>query len=201
MPGIDISIIIPTYNRLWCLPEAVESCRNNDCSVEIIVVDDGSTDGTAEWLLTQLDVIVLSQPHIGKCWAVNKAFNIAKGKYIRFLDSDDAIEKNANDRQFKLAEINKADIVVSGYKSFDSNGKILSEQRWIVCDDFVAQQLGECDSSHYSAYLFKKRIYQRHSAQARFCIKGRPPVCAGSSIESTCSCYRYGNRIFASYQS
>lgn len=155
---IDLSIIIPTYNRKWSLPQTLESCRNNHCNVEIIVIDDGSNDGTVAWLSKQEDIVVLQQPHMGKCWAVNKGFEIAKGKYVRFLDSDDAIESNANDEQFELAEVSVADIVVSGYKSFNSDGKIVATQLWTETDDFIAQQLGECDSSHYSSYLFKKEF-------------------------------------------
>jgi|GEM_PF-255335 len=160
MPATDISIIIPTYNRLWCLPEAIESCRNAKCSVEIIVVDDGSTDGTWEWLQQQKDIVILRQMNMGKCWAVNKAFGIAKGKYIRFLDSDDSLTGGANDEQYKLAEKNSSDIVVSGYILIDENKQVLKQQPWIECDDFIAQQLGECDSSHYSAYLFRKSFIE-----------------------------------------
>jgi glycosyltransferase involved in cell wall biosynthesis len=152
----DISIIIPTYDRLWCLPAAIESCRTNKQAVEIIVVDDGSTDGTWDWLQHQSGIVAIQQPNQGKCIAVNKAFEKAKGKYIRFLDSDDQVIAGANDEQFELAEANSADIVVSGYHLVDENRQLLREQPWTICDDFIAQQLGECDSSHYSAYLFKK---------------------------------------------
>jgi len=124
--------------------------------VEIIVVDDGSTDDTLEWLAGQKDIITLHQKHLGKCWAVNKAFTAASGKYIRFLDSDDKLAPMANDEQFEIAEAALADVVVSGYRTFTDDNTIVKEQGWIETDDFVAQQLGECDSSHYSAYLFRK---------------------------------------------
>jgi len=153
---MDLSIIIPTYNRLWSLPATIDSCRNNNCEVEIIVVDDGSTDGTWQWLEQQAGLVILKQVNWGKCWAVNKAFEIAKGKYVRFLDSDDQLIAGTNDEQFQLAEKNASDIVVSGYRLIDGNSEILKEQPWTECDDFIAQQLGECDSSHYSAYLFKR---------------------------------------------
>jgi len=156
----DISVIIPTYNRLWCLPAAVESCRVNKCTVEIIVVDDGSTDGTWDWLQLQKGIVAMQQPNEGKCVAVNKAFEKARGKYIRFLDSDDQVSPGANDEQFELAEANSADIVVSGYHLVDENQQLLREQPWTICDDFIAQQLGECDSSHYSAYLFRKSFIE-----------------------------------------
>jgi len=157
---MDISIIIPTYNRLWSLPATVESCRNNKCKVEIFVVDDGSTDGTWDWLQTQKDVVSLRQSNWGKCWAVNKAFNISKGKYIRFLDSDDQVAPGATDEQYRIAEDSLSDIVVSGYQLMDENCNLLRQQPWVLCDDFIAQQLGECDSSHYSAYLFRRSFIE-----------------------------------------
>ena len=157
---VDVSIIIPAYNRLWSLPQTIESCRHTQCSTEIIVIDDGSSDGTWEWLQQQPGIITLKQDNWGKCWAVNKGFSIATGKYIRFLDSDDLLSEGAIDEQFLIAEKNESDIVVSGYTLIDKDGNILSHQKWINCDDFIAQQLGECDSSHYSAYLFKKSFIE-----------------------------------------
>ena len=140
------------------MPGAIDSCRNTACQTEIIVVDDGSTDGTWEWLTAQTGLIVLRQENLGKCWAVNKAFGIAGGKYVRFLDSDDQLSPGAIDEQFNLSETHDSDLVVSGYELIDEAGKSLRKQQWIACDDFTAHQLGECDGSHYSAFLFKKRL-------------------------------------------
>lgn len=154
--SVDVSIIIPTYNRLWCLPGAIESCMNTNCRTEIIVVDDKSTDGTAEWMRQAKGIVALHQEHFGKCWAVNKGLEIAKGKYIRFLDSDDRLVAGAIDEQFEIAEENGSDIVVSGYHDFEGDDHLLKTQPWVNCDDFIARQLGECDGSHYSAFLFNK---------------------------------------------
>jgi glycosyltransferase involved in cell wall biosynthesis len=153
---MDISIIIPTYNRLWSLPETIASCKNTSCATEIIVIDDGSNDGTWEWLKSQTDIKVIRQKNWGKCWAINRGFELAIGKYVRFLDSDDLLSPTANDEQFALAEQSNAQVVVSGYRVIDENNHILRSQLWISCDDFIAQQLGECDSSHYSSYLFHR---------------------------------------------
>lgn len=158
MKTIDISIIIPTYNRFWSLPQAVESCRSSRCAVEIIVVDDGSTDGTSTWLEKQTDLIVIKQPNSGKCTAVNNGFKLAKGKYIRFLDSDDMLAKQANDEQFNLAIQTSADIVVSGSSDFNNEGQTLKTRLFIETDDFIAQQLGEGYGSHYSAFIFQKEF-------------------------------------------
>lgn len=156
MTKVDVSIIIPTYNRLWCLPKAVKSCRDTKCTTEIIIVDDGSTDGTWEWLQSQTDIICIKQPNLGKCWAVNKGFEVASGEYIRFLDSDDMLTEDANDEQYQIAIQTDADIVTAGYQIIDVNNKVINETKWVDCDNFIAQQLGECDGSHYSAFIFKK---------------------------------------------
>jgi glycosyltransferase involved in cell wall biosynthesis len=153
---VDVSVIIPTYNRLWALPKAISSCRQTQCQTEIIVIDDGSTDGTWDWLQTQPDLVCLRQENWGKCWAANAGFAIAQGDYVRFLDSDDWLCPGAIDRQFKIAIAEDADIVVGGYEVYTEDEQRLKQVNWIECDDFIAQQLGECDSSHYSAYLFRR---------------------------------------------
>lgn len=153
---MDITVIIPTYNRLWSLPKAIESCKGNDkLAVQIIVVDDGSTDGTWDMLNQLQGIEIYKQQNWGKPWAVNMAFSHAKGKYIKFLDSDDRLIAGSLAAQFELAEKNEADIVVAGYEIYESENYIRT-QEWVKCDDFIAQNLGECDSSHYSAFLFRK---------------------------------------------
>ena len=151
----DISIIIPAKNRLWSLPKAVASCRSERLRMQIIVVDDASTDGTAEWLKTQPDLLVVEGGGWGKPWGVNKAMQLATGKYLRYLDSDDWLNSGANETQFEIAEREQADAVVAGVDTY--RDEVLAGTRsWIVCDDFIAQQLGECDSSHYSAFLYRR---------------------------------------------
>lgn len=156
---VDITVIIPTYNRLWSLPKAIESCRDRQCKIEIIVVDDGSTDGTWKWLKQQSDVVAIRQNNWGKTWAVNKAFARAQGKYIRFLDSDDWIAPEASAHQLAIAEREQADLVVAGHDIYRGS-TLFRTQEWTNCSDFIAQQLGECDSSHYSAFLFKREFIQ-----------------------------------------
>ncbi len=157
---MDISIIIPTFNRLWCLPEAIESCFKSDLKIEVIVVDDGSTDGSNEWLSSRTDIVLITQKNQGKDWAVNNGLKYAKGKYIRFLDSDDWLLPFSSDQLFKEAEAKNVDLVAAGYNVCDETGNLERVINWTICDDFIAQQLGECDSSHYSAYLFKKSFIE-----------------------------------------
>lgn len=170
---MDVSIIICAYNRLWSLPKAIQSCRQSKCKIEIIVIDDASTDGTWEWLQEQPDLITLRQiSNWGKPWAVNRAFQLAKGKYIRFLDSDDWLYPDTNDKQFEIAEKTQADLVVGGYEIYNEHEELIRSQDWVDCDDFIAQQLGEGDSSHYSAFLFKKELIENIPHRTSFASAG-----------------------------
>jgi glycosyltransferase involved in cell wall biosynthesis len=153
---MDITVIIPAYNRIWALPKAIESCSDyTNLAIQIIVVDDGSTDGTWQMLQQIHGIEIYRQQKWGKPWAVNMAFMYAKGKYIKFLDSDDWLVPGSLEKQYRLAEEINADIVVAGYEIYE-NEEYNRTQQWTMCDDFIAQNLGECDSSHYSAFLFKK---------------------------------------------
>jgi glycosyltransferase involved in cell wall biosynthesis len=153
-----VSTIIPTFNRVWSLPRAVESCRRNRLEQEIIVVDDGSTDGTSDWLAKQSDLVFIRQNHWGKDWAVNLGFEKATGDYVRVLDSDDELVAGANDLQSETAERTGADVIVAGYIArFEGCSR---EHRFDAekSDDFIAQQLGEGETSHYSAFLFRRNF-------------------------------------------
>ena len=159
---VALSIIIPSYNRLWALPKAVESCRATKSAHEIIVVDDGSTDGTAEWLAQQPDIVHVRTENWGKDWAVNEALSMARGQYVRFLDSDDWLEPDANDAQLAIALREDADVVVAGYRTVDERSDSWVDAPWEDSDDFIAQQLGEGhgEESHYSAFLFRKAFIE-----------------------------------------
>ena len=152
----DVSVIITTYNRLWCLPRAVESCRNTNCTTEIIVVDDGSTDGTWEWLTAQSDVLAIRQENQGQTWAINKGSASATGKYIRFLDSDDFLCEGTIDRQFIKAEETQAELVYSKVNNYDQQTGAITElpdiEPW---NDFLEVQLSNRYGSHFLGMLFK----------------------------------------------
>ncbi len=88
-----VSVIIPTYNRISFLQQAIRSVFAQDYeNIEIIVVDDCSTDGTAEYLQALGNVTFFRfREHQGQCSARNSGLDLAKGKYIQLLDDDDAL--------------------------------------------------------------------------------------------------------------
>jgi len=153
----DISVIIPARNRLWSLPKAVESCRSKRLNVEIIVIDDASTDRTGEWLRESTDLIVVQGDGWGKPWGIARALPLATGTYLRYLDSDDWLNANANETQFEIAEDENADIVVAGVDIYDDE-RLIESVAYTASDDFIAQQLGEGDGSHYSAFLYRREF-------------------------------------------
>jgi glycosyltransferase involved in cell wall biosynthesis len=87
----QVSVIIPTYNRSRIIKEAVDSVLAQDYKdVEVIVVDDGSTDNTSETLASYGDEIsVLFQDNKGVSAARNRGIAEASGQFVAFLDSDD----------------------------------------------------------------------------------------------------------------
>ena len=87
------SIILPTFNRSYCLSTAIESviCQTTS-DWELFIVDDGSTDNTSENIkqfLSDDRLRYFRIEHSGAVNAKNFGINIAEGKYVTFLDSDD----------------------------------------------------------------------------------------------------------------
>ncbi len=93
MPPPLVSVVIPTYNRLPMLREAVQSVRaQTHPQWELVVVDDGSTDATREFVASLGDprIWLLSPAHTGNVASVrNAGARAASGDYLAFLDSDD----------------------------------------------------------------------------------------------------------------
>lgn len=86
---IGVSVVIPNYNCLSSLPRAIDSVRTQSVKTEIIVVDDGSTDGSREWLSAQTDIKVIHSHRIGASAARNLAITHCMFELIAFLDADD----------------------------------------------------------------------------------------------------------------
>jgi O-antigen/teichoic acid export membrane protein len=93
--NLNIAVVIPTYNRLELLQQAIQSVREQTHPVhEIIVVDDGSNDRTVEWCSTQKDLQIVELHRAGPSVARNRGVQVARSDWIAFLDSDDFWMKN-----------------------------------------------------------------------------------------------------------
>ena len=112
-----VSVIIPVYNTEKYVRQAVESIRRQTLKdIEIIIVNDGSTDGSMtilEELAAQDERIKLfSQENQGQSIARNFALQKVGGKYLYFMDSDDYLENEALELCFEKAESNNLDFVL-----------------------------------------------------------------------------------------
>jgi glycosyltransferase involved in cell wall biosynthesis len=169
---INVSVIIPTYNRLWCLPRAIDSCRNSACNTEIIVVDDGSTDGTWEWLLTKPDIIAVRQENQGQTYAINNGFSVARGEFIRFLDSDDFLCAGTIDNQYQKAIANNAQLVCGRVDLCEESSKKIT-----VCPDitewtdFLEIQLSSRYGSHFLGMLFHRDLVEKTPRRPDFALR------------------------------
>lgn len=123
---VKISIIIPVYNVEKYLHECLDSIINQTFKdLEIICVDDGSTDKSSEILeeYEQKDkrFTVISQPNKGVSAARNRGMQQAKGKYIMFVDSDDYIASNACELIYNSAEEKRCDILLFPHYNFSAS--------------------------------------------------------------------------------
>ena len=107
---IMISVIIPIYNCQQYLVQCMDSVQNQTIkNLEIICVDDGSTDESAsiiqQYAREDNRIVLLRQENQGPGAARNRGIREAKGKYVAFLDADDFyIDKEALEKMYLLSE-------------------------------------------------------------------------------------------------
>ncbi len=150
--SILVSAIITTHNRLGLLERAVKSVYEQTYSnIELIVVDDGSTDGTKEWCEYQEFDYIYIEPGKGKGgnYARNLGIKRAKGEYISFLDDDDYWREDKIEKQVTLIESRECELVHCGrtleiiegpnvklanvLPTFDSSGDLSRSILWNIC--------------------------------------------------------------------
>ena len=114
---MNISVVIPSYNRKEFLKRSIDSAINQTKKpFEIIVVDDGSTDGTESIIKRHYDFVkFIKQRNKGVSAARNIGIKVSIGEWICFLDSDDEWKKDKLEKQINAMKSNP------GYKFFHSN--------------------------------------------------------------------------------
>lgn len=126
------SVILPTYNRASVLPGALDSVlAQRYRPLELVVVDDGSTDDTAaviagwqrEHAAPGLEVRYIAQPNAGPAAARNRGIASASGDYLYFLDSDDRMHPDLLEAGVKALEAAQADCVLFGFDTLAASGR------------------------------------------------------------------------------
>lgn len=149
---ITVSVIIPVFNRPKSVHQAIESVLNQDYkNWELIVVDDGSTDGTLESLsLYQNDhrIRILSLQRNGHPGYVrNRGVEEARGEWLAFLDSDDIWYQNKLSEQLSHLEKNENSLIIHSREHWVRNGKTVSQvhRKHTASGDLFDVSLGKCE--------------------------------------------------------
>lgn len=120
----EVSIIVPMYNVEKLVLETIKCLKKNSCSMEVLLIDDGSKDLTVKNVSREISgdkrFKLIRKSNSGVSSTRNLGISLAKGKYIFFSDSDDLLSDYAIDKLLSAANTYKADFVYGGIKKFNS---------------------------------------------------------------------------------
>lgn len=137
-----ISVIIPAYNCEKYIRDCLSSLNDQTYrNLEIIFINDGSTDRTEKYLedfqnATDLRTKIITQENRGAACARNRGVALSTGEYVSFVDSDDILLSDYFETMLTTAKANNADVVTSGFRVFNINTGKYGESRvassWLV---------------------------------------------------------------------
>ena len=130
MSNPTVSVIIPVYNAQEGIKQCLDSLLNQSFTdFEIILLNDGSTDNSLEVIkkyAADNDFIrVIDKENEGVAKTRNKGIQLAKGKYIVFIDNDDFVDSDYLERFYNAIDQEQLDIVLGGYKRVNQEMKTL----------------------------------------------------------------------------
>lgn len=155
-----ISIIIPAYNAEFHIERSIKSLMHQTFkNIEIIVVNDGSTDQTEKVLEKFNEIRVITQLNKGSSEARKVGYEASSGEYIMFLDSDDFIDLDYIEKMYKQIVISNADMCISDIIYLEDNRKNLifeNIKERENSDDVIKKILSGKLSFSMSNKLYKK---------------------------------------------
>lgn len=161
-----VSVVVPCFNGERTVGETIETALKQTWEpLEVIVVDDGSTDNSPEVLRGFRNRITVAfGPNCGASSARNKGTALASGDYIQFLDADDLLAQNAVESRVLALEASGADVAYGDWQRFEVSGKgsrrfgeIVSRQ----IEDIDADVQIACATAFWAppaALLYRRRI-------------------------------------------
>lgn len=166
-----LSIIVPCYNACGEIERCLLSLlRQSYCDVEVVVVDDASTDDSVSRIEAMRDdriILIRHDGNRGASAARNTGLDVAKGEYIGFVDGDDFVDGDYYERLYDAAVAEGADIVMAEMKIVSPKRMIVQRNRSVVELDFIEKwgllhNGSPCDKL-YKADLIKRlglRFYE-----------------------------------------
>lgn len=142
---IKVSVIIPVYNAEKYLEQCLSSlCGQTFTDMEVICVDDGSTDASPEILKSFKEkdnrIRVLTQENQYAGAARNNGMKIAQGEYLLFLDADDFFEETLVEKVYNQGKKMEADIVLFGAKQYNGKTGCVSPAPWYLKNEAVPEE-------------------------------------------------------------
>ena len=135
---IEHSVVIPTFNHVKYLPLAIKSILDCEREVEVVIVNDGSTDDTKKYLDTLSGVKIINQENSGAHHALNVGIAKSRGKYISILNDDDLFETNHLSHAYDLLSNKISDFVIHRARIIGSGPKFeIMEKHVEVGDAFI----------------------------------------------------------------
>ena len=162
-----VSVIMPAYNAEKYIRAAIESViRQTYENWELIVLDDGSTDSTAQTVkrMAEGDSRIRFCPNernMGVAATRNRGFDLARGDYVALLDSDDVWLPQKLEKQLALAAGTKADIIYTSYYIIDKNGD-KSRDDYIVPAETSFESMLEENHIGCSTAMLEKSIVKKY---------------------------------------
>ena len=172
--GEKISVIVPVYNSIDCLEKCVRSiCAQTYGNLEILLIDDGSTDGTdrlCDKLATEdLRIGVYHKKNGGASSARNMGIGLAAGAYLGFVDSDDYIEPDMYELMMNALQDRRVPIVQISRDEVDEAGNRLPdvcvppENAWFCgTEDFLKELLLHRGDCSFCTKLVRKELFAAH---------------------------------------
>jgi len=170
-----VSVVIPTYNKAQYLKEAIESVLNQTYkNIEIIVIDDGSTDESREVVNSFTPsilntkyrilnpIIYFWQENKGAAMARNTGIKKAKGKYIAFLDSDDLWLREKLEKQVSFMEENpETGLLGTGCYEITNKGKIIGQKIFPIKNKDLQKDLIKYNPFIQSSVVVKREVFSK----------------------------------------
>lgn len=158
--NIKVSIVVPIYNVEKYLKQCLDSIVNQSLTdIEIICVDDGSTDSCpailAEYAEKDARIKVVTKPNSGYGNTMNVGVSHASGEYLGIVESDDYIDEYMYETLYKIAKDSDLDIAKSLFTSFDNE----TNERTIDNCDYVTKNKVICPSEANSPFLLTPSIW------------------------------------------
>ena len=172
-----ISVIIPVYNVSCYLKDCLNSVVNQTYkNLEIIIIDDGSTDGSQqicdEYSKMDKRIKVIHQKNSGSGAAKNAGLRLATGKYLAFVDSDDYVENNAFELMInKMIECD-LDIVHCGFRNVYKN-EIVEKRLSVNNVIYNANEYLEMFLKDWTCGLLWNKLYKSELFNGIFFKEGR----------------------------